>query len=701
MASVLTTPPYLRDGAWYDLGSSRQILDTKCETHLKLITQSLDVNLDSDQLAKAVIAGVDGADNIFIYGNTESESYFSGRLRLYPTSRYDPASWGKLVDHHWIDHNLPRRWKWKCDQAHTCSSTHKLGHLASERPLWVVDTWLQCLVPCSPSITYVALSYVWGGITNFRTLKENLDQLQKPSSLAEGNTYPPISTTIRHAMSLVERLGERYLWVDILCIVQNDKAQKYADIAKMAAIYANASVTIIASDGVDANYGLRGLRGISLPRSVKQVVHSLTRNVAAIETLETREYTVWDTRGWTLQESLFSRRRIIFEHGWIRWECQCAIWQESSDANDLFEYKPGIFTIAKEVPDIMELDDIIINYNRRELTFPEDVLFAFSGISSVLSRTYHGFISGLPMLLFHISILWIPLASLRRRTSGSSGVNSCFPSWSWAGWKGGIWGWRTLAVDFVKKYSPRDSAVSSKERVFPLAQWSWLRTQNGTRTFIQDTWFAYKNKFWNNLTAPCPTGWTRHHIMDSIYSWEAATQPELQTTPLCFYTHESETEAEFWYPLPSLGPDQPAETHIFAPFISCKTRRGWLVAGETLPLSRGGSWLSLRDRAGNWTGILCPHEPFNRDVVRNSYDEVSIELVEVATGRVIEEGGDWPLCFEEQGLDERPNSGTFYEYYYVLWIEWKDGIAYRIGIGRVEKNAWERQEREWIDLVLG
>jgi len=52
-------------------------------------------------------------------------------------------------------------------------------------------------------------------------------------------------------------------------------------------------------------------------------------------------------------------------------------------------------------------------------------------------------------------------------------------------------------------------------------------------------------------------------------------------------------------------------------------------------------------------------------------------------------------------LEERPKTSEFYEWYNVLWIEWKIGIAYRKALGRVWKSAWEAHDPEWIDLTLG
>jgi len=45
--------------------------------------------------------------------------------------------------------------------------------------------------------------------------------------------------------------------------------------------------------------------------------------------------------------------------------------------------------------------------------------------------------------------------------------------------------------------------------------------------------------------------------------------------------------------------------------------------------------------------------------------------------------------------------GSKYEFYHVLWVEWVEGIAYRKGLGRIMRSAWEEQELEWIDLILG
>ena len=53
------------------------------------------------------------------------------------------------------------------------------------------------------------------------------------------------------------------------------------------------------------------------------------------------------------------------------------------------------------------------------------------------------------------------------------------------------------------------------------------------------------------------------------------------------------------------------------------------------------------------------------------------------------------------GMMEETRERAEYEFYNVLWIEWREVIAYRKGIGRVWKEGWHRQNVETRDIVLG
>jgi hypothetical protein len=85
-----------------------------------------------------------------------------------------------------------------------------------------------------------------------------------------------------------------------------------------------------------------------------------------------------------------------------------------------------------------------------------------------------------------------------------------------------------------------------------------------------------------------------------------------------------------------------------------------------------------------------------------------VELIAIASGTV--RNSSYPkmngpyhrsYSISEWNCKARPTDREFYEFYFVLWIEWVEGIAYRKALGRVEKRAWESLALEDIDVILG
>ena len=161
------------------------------------------------------------------------------------------------------------------------------------------------------------------------TLRKHLYDLQRPQALSPKNVPKQVAKTIQIAMHVAELLEERYLWADQLCIVQDDDAAKLAEIQNMASIYAHASLTIVADDSAGAG-GIAGICSFTGPRNLVQKIHSF-RNREIIELIPNPwgpfnpPASQWSTRGWTFQEGLFSRRRLVFSANTVRWECNCTI----------------------------------------------------------------------------------------------------------------------------------------------------------------------------------------------------------------------------------------------------------------------------------------------------------------------------------------------------------------------------------------
>ncbi|KAF4902708.1 hypothetical protein CGCF415_v009267 [Colletotrichum fructicola] len=89
-----------------------------------------------------------------------------------------------------------------------------------------------------------------------------MSNLQRPNSLDDLAIATQLAPMVRHAIALTSSVGQRYLWVDTLCIDHSRIADSTAQLQNMGAIYANASLTIVALDR-DAEDGFPGLRDIS------------------------------------------------------------------------------------------------------------------------------------------------------------------------------------------------------------------------------------------------------------------------------------------------------------------------------------------------------------------------------------------------------------------------------------------------------
>jgi hypothetical protein len=151
---------------------------------------------------------------------------------------------------------------------------------------------------------YFALSYVWGGVTQLQLLWDNLIPLSKKGSL-ESDYYQQIPKVIRDAITITQDLDETYLWVDALCICQDDPWWKASQIAMMNQIYKGAVLTVVALDAGDASSKLPGVGIFDEPRVPHIAKFDSIRLKAITRTLEERTMELseescarWPRRAW-------------------------------------------------------------------------------------------------------------------------------------------------------------------------------------------------------------------------------------------------------------------------------------------------------------------------------------------------------------------------------------------------------------------
>ncbi|QDS75313.1 hypothetical protein FKW77_001554 [Venturia effusa] len=303
------------------------------------------------------------------------------------------------------------------------------------RPLWLVSVDRGCLVKASAQHRYAALSYVWGQVPMLKTTRLNLDDLLREGALFQQND--PVPKTVSHTISLVRLLGIPYLWVDCLCIVQDDTDNLTHQLQSMASIYASAYVTIVAATGSNADHGLKGIRGVTDSRQFSP------DRVYGIRDRIQPTTSIWYSRGWTFQEMVFSRRIIMLQYEIAIWACNSRSWDElttdlKSPGFRLFQFGAKLQVLP--CPDVEQYISLVMDYNTRRLTHTHDAYRAIAGLISALSKEFHGgFVSGLPQMFFESALLWQPSHPMERRSSSpSSGEKDYFPSWSWLGWYGNV-----------------------------------------------------------------------------------------------------------------------------------------------------------------------------------------------------------------------------------------------------------------------
>ncbi|KAK0651131.1 heterokaryon incompatibility protein-domain-containing protein [Cercophora newfieldiana] len=168
---------------------------------------------------------------------------------------------------------------------------------------------------------YATLSYCWGGPQKLSLTK---NRLQTGALTFRKHEMPP---TIRDAIRVAEELDLRFLWVDALCIVQDDPQDKAIEINAMADIYAHGTITIMASRSNSVDEGFlhnrfpfgvaasdQGVRLTYRTRSGKQ------GSVVAVPDFGGPEEPL-DQRGWAFQEYLLSPRILSFGQLHTAWFC--------------------------------------------------------------------------------------------------------------------------------------------------------------------------------------------------------------------------------------------------------------------------------------------------------------------------------------------------------------------------------------------
>lgn len=236
---------------------------------------------------------------------------------------------------------------------------------------------------------YIALSYCWGrvaGLRNYRTVRENL--ASNMSFIARDE----LPLAIQDAMILTRLLHIKYLWIDALCIVQDDTSDWELHVAEMGIIYRHAHLVIAAGSSDNSNESFLGIPdrpgpiGLDFARNGESG-RVFCRKIQGAGMHENYEGMYGgcdplDSRGWTLQERILATRVIIFSSTELQWICKgsrtCEANHGDSNQQDLTVYD---LTSASETYAFWHR--LVKEYSRRHLSYTSDKLPALAGVASI------------------------------------------------------------------------------------------------------------------------------------------------------------------------------------------------------------------------------------------------------------------------------------------------------------------------------
>ncbi|KAG2343263.1 HET-domain-containing protein [Suillus weaverae] len=385
----------------------------------------------------------------------------------YPTSRAvarslrihlmqdDAFKFGRPSDIHGrrvkntVDIDLVKKWIKVCQKNHgdMCQSIWSMDNVVRKLPgfVRVVDVVSMAVIPAPSGCRYVTLSYVWGAIgAEYWTTQDNILERSTPGGLNAAN----LPETITDSILFVRQLGERYIWIDALCIIQDDSQDKSTQIQTMDLIYGLSYFTIITTSSTTARDPLPGCRPRT--RTLQQhieVVQGLHLYVGPTRLREAVALSAWNTRCWTYQESALSHRRIYFTGQQVYFECHCSVFCEdiiSENQRFIYHFEhSGIGSL---------FGDSFSNYmyavkecTRRNLTVESDIIDAVTGVTNALAIVFRlgdptrAFQFGMMMTDLHHALLWHhDPHTPRARRPLPGGDSSPWPSWAWAAWRGAI-----------------------------------------------------------------------------------------------------------------------------------------------------------------------------------------------------------------------------------------------------------------------
>jgi hypothetical protein len=257
--------------------------------------------------------------------------------------------------------------------------------------------------------------------------KNNIDALHQNIPI------DALCKTFQDAIIVTQALELSYLWIDSLCIIQDDEHDWDQESATMADVYGDAIVNIAATNATDGSVGLFVER--STARASRQLVRTNTDRTYTLRDRFLRrrclDRTPLSRRAWAFQERYLARRTIHFTAEQIFCECPHDTACESFPTGGLGISGRNTFPRGDSSN---EWRNIVEYYSRTLLTVPKDKLVALSGVAHQFqAKSRDQYCAGLWRSTLEMDLCWkIDREHLDQPPIQSSAIQYRAPTWSWA-----------------------------------------------------------------------------------------------------------------------------------------------------------------------------------------------------------------------------------------------------------------------------
>ncbi|KAF2629229.1 HET-domain-containing protein, partial [Macroventuria anomochaeta] len=319
-----------------------------------------------------------------------------------------------------------KAWIDQCRDTHQVCSTSANEGTSRPKRLLRLDKDI-CLASPTEPVRFAALSYCWG--TNKQPITTNANLTTRYGYLEFSN----LPKTLKDAIFVCRGLGLSYIWIDSLCIVQDDGEEWATEAAKMADIYSSAHVVLAASLAADATQGF--LHPRHRPFEIVRRAHTVRANL---------DHLPLSRRGWAMQEGVLATRIVHFCPDEVLFQCKTGSRCEcqGEEPNHIIRPAYNLATWPPTDPQTLRalsLDDgagyqffvewtrVAREFSSRSLSYASDALPALSGIARRTQSLHPGqYIAGMWEKGFCFQLGWY----LNSRTE-SAKIVLTRPTFSW------------------------------------------------------------------------------------------------------------------------------------------------------------------------------------------------------------------------------------------------------------------------------